>query len=371
MSAAQSPQKEVHNAEIVSQTPAQLMLANRAALETSITQALEAQVRASVQVRYQLADMRPRDLDRVRMRILADCRRPGFAQSARYAVPRGKKQNAQGKWVDNMVSGPSIRFVESAIRNMGNISTETSLILDDEQRRIARVTVTDLETNASYFRDVVVTKVVERAKAGDREVISIRNNSEGKPVYLVRATDDEITTKEAALVSKAVRTLALRLLPSDIVEEAQEVCIRTQLDKDAKDPDAERKRVFDAYASFGVTPEMLKEHLGRDVTVADLPSLRALYASLKSGDVQWKDMATKSEDDSQGKPLADKVRARKQADKPELPTPDQQETITNLFERLSEHNQLQADTLRDADLKPADKIAALREALRAAEGGPA
>lgn len=75
------------------------------------------------------------------------------------------------------------------------------------------------------------------------------------------------------------------------------------------------------------------------------------------------------EDEAQS--LTDKVRARKQADKPELPTPDQQETITYLFERLAEHNQAQAESLRDAETKPADKIAALREALRAAEGGPA
>ena len=47
-------------------------------------------------------------------------------------------------------------------------------------------------------------------------------NSYGDTVYLVEATEDDLLTKQAAHVSKVIRTAALRLLPSDILEEAME-----------------------------------------------------------------------------------------------------------------------------------------------------
>jgi hypothetical protein len=47
----------------------------------------------------------------VRQRLLAECRRPEFAKSARYAIPRGKdRETGRPKFIE----GLSIRFAEAA-----------------------------------------------------------------------------------------------------------------------------------------------------------------------------------------------------------------------------------------------------------------
>ena len=95
------------------------------ALTTTIGDALAAQVQAGVSARYTLAMRRPRDLDRVRLDLLKDCQRPRFAQVARYAKPVGGKK----------MEGPSIRFVEAALRHFRNVLPESMVIFDDERDR--------------------------------------------------------------------------------------------------------------------------------------------------------------------------------------------------------------------------------------------
>lgn len=130
---------------------------------------MSAQVEASVKARYSMAIMRPRDFDAVRERILKDARRPSFAACAIYHKPVG-----------NGIEGPSIRFVEAALRAMGNIFTETVVTYDDAEKRIVRVSVTDLETNTYYNQDVTIQKTVERNSVKPGETfISQRLNSRG------------------------------------------------------------------------------------------------------------------------------------------------------------------------------------------------
>ena len=121
--------------------------------ETAST-AVAVQARAAVEARYKMALMRPRSWDEVRVRLLAACKRPGFAETARYAKPVGGKS----------IEGPSIRFAEEALRAMGNAYVETMVVFDDDERRIVRVTVTDLEANLSYPHDITLRKTVERRR---------------------------------------------------------------------------------------------------------------------------------------------------------------------------------------------------------------
>jgi hypothetical protein len=114
------------------------------------------------------------------------------------------------------VEGLGIRFVEVALRCMTNVLIETTMIFEDAQKEVHRVSVTDLESNVTYPLDVKVSKTVERSKpADDGSYIAMRKNSYGKPVYTVPAKDDDLLNKRAALISKAIRTLGLRIVPGD------------------------------------------------------------------------------------------------------------------------------------------------------------
>jgi hypothetical protein len=240
---------------------------------------IAAQLDATIRARYSLAIARPRDMDTVRTKVLKDCARPRFAESARYKLPRGGKT----------LEGPSIRFAESAARALGNLSVDSSVIHDDAERRIVRVTVVDVEANLPFSHDVVVEKFVERNQLRQgQQAVSSRMNSAGRVVYKISADEGELLVKQGALISKAMRNLILRILPADILDEAMQACVATIRDGIKKDPDSERKRVLDAFAAIGVQPADLKayvgqEHFGEDVIV----ELRDLYQGIRDGETTW------------------------------------------------------------------------------------
>jgi hypothetical protein len=244
--------------------------------------AVAEQARASVEARYVMALKRPRDWDVARQRILKECRRPSFAKVARYRKPIGKG-----------IEGLSIRFVEMALRNMGNVLIETPAIFDDARRRTVRVSVTDLETNTVFWKDIIIEKTVERRKpADDGSYISVRKNTYGDNVFLVPATEDDLLNKEGALVSKAIRTQGLRVIPGDIQAEAESLIKKTVLDETARDPDSARKEVLDGFAALNIPPSELSKYLGHDLgiaTPAEIAELRTVWTALKDGEASWSD----------------------------------------------------------------------------------
>jgi len=268
--------------------------------ETQATQAAES-AKALIQARYIMAERNPRDLDDVRTRILKHCDRPGFAQVAEYAKPVGGKS----------ITGPSVRFVEAAIQEFGNVDVTSTPVYDDEEKRIVRVTVTDLERNITRTGDAVAEKFVERkrTKTGD-EVIGERINSFGDVVYRVRATEDDFANKIGSAVSKMERQVGLKILPPDIVAESMARCAKTRADRDARDPDAARKAIADAFATIGVTPAALKEYLGHDLATCsptEIDALRTVYVAIRDGEATWQATVDGKLADAPAEKPADKV----------------------------------------------------------------
>lgn len=245
------------------------------------TAAVAAAEEAKVKAKYIMAMQRPRDWMTVRTKLLDSCKRPGFAAAARYSKPVGGQR----------IEGPSVRFAEEALRAMGNALPETSVIYDDERKRIVRISVTDLESNLSYSTDITVEKTVERSKLAEGQVpLSSRKNSWGKTTYLLPATEDEVANKINAHSSKALRNMALRILPADILEEAMEQCIRTSQNDAAQDPAAAMKKVADAFAGLRVMPNALAEYLGHPLeqsSPAEIAELRSVYQAIKDGETSW------------------------------------------------------------------------------------
>lgn len=250
--------------------------------QSASSQALVAQAVAAIQARAIMALKRPRSLDQVRQDLLKRCESSAFAAVAIYHKPIGKG-----------VEGPSIRFVETALRCMTNTESETIIVSDDSKSRTVRVAVSDLETNTTFRKDVVVEKVVERRQLREGQPsLGSRRNSYGDVVYLVPASEDDLLNKEGALASKALRTCGLRLIPGELVEEAMRKIRETQHSDVARDPDASRKAIADAFGMMGVRAEELGKYLGHDLgsaSPAEQIELRAVYAAIKEGEASWPD----------------------------------------------------------------------------------
>ena len=200
--------------------------------ETSAVAVAE-QAKAAVQARYMMAMHNRRNMEDVRTQLLKECSRSTFAKVAQYQKPVSGSR----------ITGFSIRFAEQAMRIMQNLLPETYVVYDDDDKRILRVMLTDLESNLTYSKDVIITKTVERRNAkGD--VISERRNSSGNTVYLVKASEDEFLNKQNAQESKVLRNHMIRLLPGDPLDECEKAIAKTRSQSVDLDPDHERKQLL-------------------------------------------------------------------------------------------------------------------------------
>lgn len=266
--------------------------------------AVAAQVRAEVEARYVVAMQRPRDLDDVRQRILKECKRPGFAEMARYSKPMGGEN----------IEGWTVRFAEMTARCYGNMIIDRgTAIYDDDKVRVFKVSVCDPEANLYESQNITVEKTVERRYLKkNQKPIRSRINSYGDTVHIVEATDDEIWSKANALGSKARRNMILSLIPGDFLDDALATVTQTLNNQAAVDPDAERKRIADGFAELNVAPSDLKLWLGHDLdksTPAELVALRKVFAAVKAGETTWIEILEQREAERKTKGEAEKSAA--------------------------------------------------------------
>jgi hypothetical protein len=265
------------------------------------------QARALIEARVLMAIKRPRDIHEVRRKLLEDCKRPRFAETARYAKPMA----------GSTIEGWSIRFAEAAVRTMGNLDVRTSIVSDTDEAQSIKIEAIDLETNSGFGGEVSVRKTIERKRLRDGEVaLSVRTNSKGQPTYTVAANDDDLVSKLGNYISKGIRTYALRLVPADILDECLEQVKLTASGAQKQDPIAVRKRLLDSYAELGVSSEDVKTIIGKSdlslLTEADLKKLRETYVALRDGEVTLDELLPKNGANKQepGKTtLADRVKA--------------------------------------------------------------
>ena len=312
--------------------------------------------RAQVEARYTMALHRPRDVEAARSRMLTDAKRLSFAMAAEYEIPRAGKK----------IRGASVRFVEAAMRSFGNMATNSAVVYDDADRRVIRVTVCDLETNTVQEADVVVNKTMERQRlSSGQEALSERENSYGKTVYTVRAeepADVAMLTNNA--VSKMVRTLGLRLLPSDVVEDVLAVCRQTVAGSSTESPKEAARKMIDAFSGIGVKPEMLAEYIGQaidTISPAQHAQLRHIYAAIRDGETTWADVAT----DAPEQQPADIARRARELEQRALRAGFPPERIADAVRTASTSGRDRAGQLD----KP-EEVAAFEEALAAVEEEP-
>ena len=263
--------------------------------DPAITAAAES-AKAQIQAAYMMALHRPRNSEQARLRILQNCRRPEFAERVEYSKPIGGQK----------ITGASVRFVELALREWGNVRTEIQVIYEDDYVRRLLVSVMDLESNTCFSKQIQMRKTVERRDAKGKEIVGQRLNSYGETVYIVRATDDELQVKENAAVSKIIRNEGLRILPSDIVDEARAEAQKTLRTRDAKDPEATKKAMLDFFFNdFGVEPKDIEAYLGhptRTISPQEMTELRSMYRAMKDGEAKWADFVpTDADEDATAK----------------------------------------------------------------------
>lgn len=280
---------QAHGRQVVRQ---ELNATEIAPEQDSVSIALAAQARAEVEARIVAARRWPRSVMQVRARLLEACERTRFAEAGWYRKPIGKvKDKVTGEWKEGYAEGLSVRFAEEANRCMGNLHSGVMMLLDDDDKRVCRVYVGDLETNSYRETIIVITKTVERRQLKKGQTaLRTRVNNYGEPLYIVSASDDETNVKQNALVAKAWRDLINKMLPSDLREECEDKIAESRAREEKRDPTAARKRLADAFAKLGVDPAALVEYLGHELascSPAELDELRAVWKGIDDNDTTW------------------------------------------------------------------------------------
>lgn len=269
--------------------------------------AVAAREKAAVEARYLVAMGRPRNPDLARTRLMKRCEVPRFAEMAEYSKPVGGGKKA---------TGGSIRLMEEIARQWGNIDVQSTVVFDDSERRIIRVTATDLESNYPASLDVILEKTVERRtpRLGD-EILGQRVNSQGTLVYRIIADEDAFLVKQGANVAKARREMIRAIVPGDLVEEALEKCLATRRSEVKRDPSQARKRIADSFYQIGVMPNSLCDYLGKPsleaVTEAELEVLRAIFTAIRDGETTWREVEAETAEEKQSRTTASVVQATK------------------------------------------------------------
>jgi hypothetical protein len=244
---------------------------------------MAAQAKAEVEARYIMAINNRRNMDQVRVELLKDCQTPGFAENAWYQMPWAKS-----------IQGFSIRFAESVVRAMGNLECPSSVIWEDDEKRMIRVNVSDLEKNAHFPTTIVVEKTIERSKVPDGETaLSVRKNSNGDVTYKLKASEDDITKKQNSAISKAIRNGVMRLLPSDIQAACKKEIIKIRKGAIASDPDGEKIKMIEAMSRVGVEPVEIEAYLGHKIATispSETGEMRQIYTAIRDGATSWQDV---------------------------------------------------------------------------------
>jgi len=283
--------------------------------------ALAAQERAMVEARIMVAIRNRRSWDDVRQNMMKLCRDSEFCAEALYVKPISRapegwadldKRERLLKAPEEWPTGFSIRFLEAVIYEAGNIDVQTIVLAEDEQKRVTRVGVWDIESNNAYWRVITTPKTVERRKIKQGQTpLATRENSYGDTVYIIQATDAEVSQSEAASVSKAIRTLAEKLLPPHYKQEWKRKIWDTLANSAMSDPEGTKKKILDAFADKGILPSMIERYLGHPVsasTPGEYVNLRGIYMAICEGVATWKDVMALNEQPEEGeKPTAAKL----------------------------------------------------------------
>lgn len=201
----------------------------------------------------------PRDEVRALNRILKDCERPGLAEVAEYAYPRG----------GTVINGPSIRLAEAMARHWGNLDYGVRELSRGPASSTWEAYCWDLENNNRSAKLFEVPHV-RHTRNGDYALTDPRD------IYELGAN----------LGARRLRACILAVIPGWVADEACEACQKT-LSGNGKVPIQDRvTKMVAAFDKLGVTQAMIEARLQHKLDAViepELAQLGKIHNSLRDG----------------------------------------------------------------------------------------
>lgn len=228
------------------------------AAEQAVAVAESHRQEAEIQAAMVVAKRFPRDRVAAVDRILQACCRPGLADAAVYAYPRGKE----------VVTGPSIRLAEALAQDWGNMQFGIRELSQTKGESIVEAFAWDLETNTRQTK-VFAVPHIRHTRAGAYALTDPRD------IY-------EMVANQGA---RRLRACILGVIPGDVIDAAVRQCEITQ--ENAEGVPAEQVAKLEAaFAALGVSRRQMETSLGHrldSVVGAEVVRLRRQYISIRDG----------------------------------------------------------------------------------------
>lgn len=222
-----------------------------------------------IQATIILAKKFPRNEVAADQKLKKACLRLTFAEEAVYSFPRGGQT----------IQGPSVSLAREAARLWGNIRYGLKVIQNLEDEITIEGWAWDIETNVKVACQDAFQKLIFRKQGG----------------WIKPDERDlrELINRRGAIT---IRNSILQLLPRDLIEDAQTVCMKTRKENNKNmDPEKVMKEWIKAFASlkpFGVSVEQLEKYLSHPITECSMDEwdgLKSIYKSIADGNSSWKE----------------------------------------------------------------------------------
>lgn len=213
--------------------------------------------------------------------LMAACGRETFQEKAVYRFKRGRKELPDGRWVDNFVEGPSVHMAREFARHWRHLRYGFRVVSEDEDRVQIRGFAWDMLTNEKVEQDASFRKLIFRKNDG-----WIRPDERDLR---------ELINKHGAI---AERNCLLKVLPSDMVEDACRRAQELRLQGIVNDLEKARRGIVAAFAEINVSATQVEDFLGhpiQETTPKELAELRSIWASIRDGNGHWSEYSRERE----------------------------------------------------------------------------
>lgn len=229
--------------------------AARPANVTQTTAVEQARAVAEVQSQVIVAQQVPRDQHRARAEMREACGRLALAERAFYRVP-------------NRGTGASVHLARELARIWGNLNYGVKELRRDDEAGESEVMAYawDVQTNTRSERSFVVPHA--RMKSGKRE-------------KLVDLGDIYLSNQNVG--ARAVRECIFTVLPTEFVDEAQDLCRATITNGEGKPLEQRISDMIAAFGELGITSARIEARIGRrraQWTAADVAEMQIAYRSI-------------------------------------------------------------------------------------------
>lgn len=219
-----------------------------------------------VQAAIIMAKKMPRDEQIALAKIERACKRPSLAKRAHYSYPRGGTQ----------IEGPSVHLLKAVAGAWGNL--DFGII--ELENKPGKGNLPGESTMMAFAWDL-------ENNVRSSKIFTVRHKRDTKKGTNIVTDDRDIYEISANTGSRRLRAALIDVIPSDVVEEASDLCNQT-LKAEAKGKSIGDRvgAMLGAFNEFGVTKAMIEKRLMHKIeatTEQELIGLQKVYTSIRDG----------------------------------------------------------------------------------------